>query len=95
MTLENELEQKEIFRVYGMDMKENTGTSLKRGRSKTESFIINFKNGYYMVLLKAHNDHQSIVPTIESAEIKEKPRKKKKLNPSTNPVNEISEKSQK
>ena len=48
-----------------------------------------------MVLLKAHNDHQSIVPTIESAEIKEKPRKKKKLNPSTNPVNEISEKSQK
>jgi hypothetical protein len=37
VTLENELEQKEIFRIYGMDMKENN-TSLKRGRSKNESF---------------------------------------------------------
>ena len=31
--------------------------------------------------------------TIESAEIKEKPRKKKKLNTLANPTNEISEKS--
>ena len=43
MSKENELEQKEILRIYGMNIKNSAiPTGLKRGRSKNESIYFIF-----------------------------------------------------
>lgn len=45
---ENEIEQKEILKVYGMDIKDvKKSSGLKRGRNIKESIIINILYGNY------------------------------------------------